>query len=326
MNDILTVIAQSIESLKFITGDSRLLFVLAVGVTFAVLAISILYLLGRAVSPVRRRIQESASIDSDDASQPKNKTAAKIDRSVAPIKGLIVPNREKELSTTNKRLMHAGFRGAEVTTAFYAIKVLLAVVLAISAGGIAFVFFNTNTENTLYSLLGGAAAGLILPSYWLDNVIEKRQTEVMNAFPDVLDLMVACTEAGLGLNAAIQRVAKETTTIYPVLSAELAQVNSDIQSGVERTTALKGLTIRTGVEEISGFVSMISQSVKFGTSIADTLRVYAEEFRDKRMQRAEEKAAKVSTKLIFPLVLCIFPSFFAVAIGPAVIAIMRAFE
>jgi len=306
-------------------GDSRLLFVLAVGITFAILSMSVLYLLNRAVSPSRRRLAEARITDTQ-ASANTNKAAAKIDRSITPIKGLIVPTREKELSTTSKRLMHAGYREPEVLTAFYAIKVLLAVVLALIAGAIAFVFYNTDTEYTLYSVLGGACAGLLMPSYWLDRGIEKRKLEIINAFPDVLDLLVACTEAGLGLNAAIKRVAEETETMYPILSMELAQVNTDIQSGVERTAALRGLSTRTGVEEISGFVSMISQSVKFGTSIADTLRVYAEEFRDKRMQRAEEKAAKVSTKLIFPLVLCIFPSFFTVAVGPAAIAIIRAFE
>lgn len=325
MNEQLTILIQTLEPLKGLLGDSRLLFITAIGVTFSVLCICIFYLVGRAYNPVRRRLHESR-LEESNAAARSNRTAAKIDRSVGPIKKIIVPQNEKELSKTSMRLMHAGYRGQEIVTAFYAIKLLLVVGLALIAGMFAFVFYNTDTENTLYAILGGGLAGLILPSYWLDRVIEKRQTEVLNAFPDVLDLMVACTEAGLGLNAAIQRVANETVTMYPVLSMELAQVNTDIQSGVERTAALRGLSKRTGVEEISGFVSMISQSVKFGTSIADTLRIYADEFRDKRMQRAEEKAAKVSTKLIFPLVTCIFPSFFAVAIGPAVLAIVRAFE
>ena len=175
-------------------------------------------------------------------------------------------------------------------------------------------------------MLAGALVGIILPSYILDRKVSNRQTEIINGFPDILDLMVACTEAGLGLNAAIQRVAQETRLMYPTISEELELVNTEMQTGVERTEALRGLSERTGVDEISGFVSMIRQSVKFGTSIADTLRIYADEFRDKRMQKAEETAAKVSTKLIFPLVLCIFPSFFAVAIGPAVLSIIRAFQ
>ncbi len=321
--EIFDQLAQVLTALKPILGNSQLLFLIAIGVTFSLFVLALLYIVGRAVDPARRRLMEDGNVSEGN---DKNKLAKKIDRSVKPIKGVIVPTKEKELSQTAKKLVYAGFRGNETVTAFYAVKFILVIGLAVLFALIAFFYFRADTSNTLYAMLAGGTLGLILPSYYLDKRIEKRQTQIINAFPDVLDLLVACTEAGLGLNAAIQRVARETEMMYPVLSAELEQVNIDIRSGVERTEALKGLATRTGVDDISGFVSMISQSVRFGTSMAQTMRIYAEDFRDKRMQRAEEKAAKVSTKLIFPLVLCIFPSFFAVAIGPAVIAIVRAFK
>jgi tight adherence protein C len=140
-----------------------------------------------------------------------------------------------------------------------------------------------------------------------------------------LDLLVICVESGLGLAAAIQRVGEELRYSHPELAQEFALVNAEMRAGVDREAALHNLTARTGLEDIRGLVSLLVQTLRFGTSIADTLRVYSEEFRDRRMQRAEEQAAKIGTKLIFPLVFCLFPSFFVVAIGPAVIRIVAVF-
>lgn len=314
---------QTLAALKPVFGNSALVFSLAIGMTFGLLAFSALYLFDRGISPVRRRLSE---LELENRSGKRSRRTAKVSEAVSPVRGLVVPKKEKELSKVRTRLLHAGYKGDDVLVTYYAIKICLIIGLAVLAGVVSFVVFKAESQSVLYVMAGAAAFGMLAPSYVLDRKISNRKTEIINAFPDFLDLMVACTEAGLGLNAAIQRVAKETSVMYPVLSSEFEMVTTEMQTGVERTEALKGLSDRTGVEEISAFVSMIRQSVKFGTSIADTLRIYAEEFRDKRMQAAEEKAAKVSTKLIFPLVLCIFPAFFIVAIGPAVLAIIRAFE
>jgi len=146
------------------------------------------------------------------------------------------------------------------------------------------------------------------------------------AFPDALDLLVVCVESGLGLAPALQRVADELMVSHPELGTELASVNAEMRAGVERTQALKNLSARTGLEDIRGLVALLVQTMRFGTSVADALRVYSEEFRDKRMQAAEEQAAKIGTKLIFPLVFCLFPSFFLVAIGPAVLRLIEVFK
>jgi len=316
---MLDSLIQALSVLKPWLGDSLFLFTLAIGVLFAIAVFSALYVLSRTGSPARRRLLEGAG----QFGTPADSRARKIERAVAPAKALFIPTKASELGRSRQRLLHAGYRGDEALTVFYLAKTLATIAFGVGAAVFAFAVLEGDSRSILLWMLGGACLGMILPSYLLDKRVVARQTEIVNAFPDVLDLMVACTEAGLGLNASIQRVARETSTIYPALSAELEKVNSDIRAGADRVQALREMSTRTGVEEISGFVSMISQSIRFGTSVADTLRIYAEEFRDKRMQRAEEMAAKVSTKLIFPLVLCIFPAFFAVAIGPAVIAIVR---
>jgi tight adherence protein C len=146
-----------------------------------------------------------------------------------------------------------------------------------------------------------------------------------HGFPDALDLLVVCVESGLGLAAAIQRVADELAVSHEELATELALVNAEMRVGVDRAKALKNLADRSGVDDIRGLVSLLIQTMRFGTGVAEALRVYSEEFRDKRMQKAEEEAALIGTKLIFPLVTCLFPSFFIVAIGPAVIRLIEVF-
>ncbi|NBW90839.1 MAG: type II secretion system F family protein, partial [Gammaproteobacteria bacterium] len=182
--------------------------------------------------------------------------------------------------------------------------------------------------STQVVFLAGCAAflGLILPNQWLEKRVERRQKRLRDAFPDALDLLVICVEAGLGLAAAIERVALELKYSHPDLAQELAVVNVEMRAGVDRETALQGLNTRTGLPEIRGLVGLLVQTLRFGTGIADTLRVYAAEFRDARTQQAEERAAKIGTKLIFPLIFCEFPAFFAVAIGPAALRIIDIFN
>jgi tight adherence protein C len=301
--------------------DSTVLFAVAVGMSMTLLVLLGLYAMRAVSNPVRRRVLQTTEGD-----EKRTSRASKIDRYLAPVKAFIVPTRSKELTAIRTRLVYAGYRGDEIVTVYYALKLLLLVVLAVVCGIALFFWPGSTSVGIIAAMAFGVSLGVVLPSYYLDRIIKARRAEIVNGFPDVLDLIVACTEAGLGLNDAIQRVSRETTLMFPVLSTELGLVNSQIRAGVDRVEALHGLAQRIGLEEINSFVSMVSQSVRFGTSIADTLRIFAEEFRDRRMQRAEEQAAKVGTKLIFPLVLCIFPSFFVVTIGPAVISIARVFE
>lgn len=184
-----------------------------------------------------------------------------------------------------------------------------------------------NVSLTSGLLAAGIAVGLgwLTPALYVERRKDARQTRLRGAFPDALDLMVVCVESGLALPQAIERVAEEMSVSQVELAEELATVNAEIRAGIPSATALANLAERTGLEDMRGLVSLLAQSIRFGTSVADTLRIYAEEFRDRRTQAAEEQAAKIGTKLVFPLIFCLWPSFFLVAIGPAMIGVLKAF-
>ena len=305
-------------------NDSTGVFVAAVGLAIGLLALSVLFLVSNATSKSRRRIR--AAVASSDGAISGSRSARQIDSAIDPIRSVVLPSSEKERSETRKRLIAAAYRNDNAISVYYFWKLVLALLFGIGA------LFATTYYPALTTLkvvvIGGVAAfvGSIFPSYILDKRVEERKKRIMNAFPDTLDMLVACSEAGLGLNAALQRVAREIEPSFPDLGEELELVNAEMLAGVDRVKALKAMAIRTDIDEIQGFVSMLAQSVRFGTGISDTLRIYAEEFRDKRMQKAEELAAKVGTKLLFPLIFCFFPSFFLVAVGPAIISIAAAFK
>ena len=159
--------------------------------------------------------------------------------------------------------------------------------------------------------------GYVLPSIMVGRRVKQRQKEMQKALPDALDMLVVSVEAGLGLNQAMVRVSEEIYRISPVLSEQLALVNLEIRAGTSRPEALRNLAERTGLQDISSLVGMLIQTDRFGTSVAQALRVHSETMRTKRRQRAEEAAAKTTIKMIFPLVFCIFPALFVVILGPA---------
>jgi tight adherence protein C len=243
-----------------------------------------------------------------------------------PIAQYVVPREEIARSRTTSRLVHANFRDPNALQTFYAAKAILAIVLPVIVLVASRWFPNATTNTVMMYSLVAAYAGFIAPSYFVDHYFNKRQRALRNAFPDALDLMVVCVEAGLGLTQAIQRVSEELGVSHPELSTELGLVNAEIGVGVDSVDALKNFAERTGLQDIRGLVNLLVQTLRFGTGVAEALRVYAAEFRDKRMQLAEEKAAKMGTKMIFPLVFFMFPGFFVVAVGPAVITLIEAFS
>ena len=153
----------------------------------------------------------------------------------------------------------------------------------------------------------------------------KRKKRLFRGFPDALDLLVVCVEAGMGLDMAIHRVGEEIGLTHPELAEELKLLNLELRAGKTRNSALRNLSKRTDIEDVKSLVTLLIQTDRFGTSIAQALRVYSDSFRTTRYQRADEIAAKMGTKLIFPLAFCMFPSFFVVAVGPALIQIFRVF-
>jgi tight adherence protein C len=170
-----------------------------------------------------------------------------------------------------------------------------------------------------------AIVGYLLPSLIVDRVAKKRQLQIQNGLPDALDLLIVCLEAGLAIDQAILKSAEELGVAHPALAEELHMINIECRAGKPRIEAFKNFASRTKVDDVRGLVAMLVQTDRFGTSIADALRTYAEVSRTKRRQRAEERAAKIAVKLVFPLVFCLFPAFYVVTLGPAVIKLVHAF-
>ena len=297
-----------------------MLLALVIGAIVMIVAYNLMSAVGTQADPLRRRIRELWS------EEPREQAGghSSLFGAIRPLGRYLLPQHEKERETLRTQLQRAGFASEAAAVNLHVVKL----VLILLSPTIVCVWLNSRMElQTIYVVFFGALAafiGMLMPNYYLRFRITRRQTEMMNALPDALDLLVSCTEAGLGLNGAMQRVARQMDISSPLLAHELEQVNAEIRGGIDRIVALKNFGERTGLDEIRGLVSLLSQSMRFGSPIADILRIYAEEFRDKRTQRAEEQAALVGTKLIFPLCFCIFPAFFVVSVGPAVIGVIRA--
>lgn len=301
------------SGLAFVLLSGAAVFAFALGITALMLALG---------NPLTRRLArlthpESAEIPS---------LAERLATLIRPYATYLLPRKEGERGKVSRQLMHAGYRSANALSLFYGVKALLLVALPVTVFLVSPLFPTASSNTLLMMAVGAGCLGFLLPSIWLQRRAEARQRQLRIGFPDAMDLLVVCVEAGLGLAPALQRVADDLTISYPELGGELALVNAEMRAGVERTQALKNLADRTGLEDIRGLVALLVQTMRFGTGVADALRVYADEFRDKRMQTAEELAAKMGTKMIFPLIVCLFPSFFVIAIGPAIIALMSMFR
>ena len=231
-----------------------------------------------------------------------------------------VPKSEAEISVVQQRLVRAGFRNDSAVKTFYGVKFITPVVLA------GLVLISGLGGRSLFLVIACLGVGFLGPDFALGKMISNRQAKIRRGLPDVLDMLVICVEAGLSLDQATARTAEELRTAHPVLSDELGVVALEQRAGSVRSDAWKHLAERTGVDVVRNLVSMLIQSEQFGTSVAKTLRVHSDTLRTKRIQEIEEKAAKLSVKLLFPLVFFIFPSLFVVVLGPAVIMMMDSFK
>ncbi|WP_116138620.1 type II secretion system F family protein [Trinickia diaoshuihuensis] len=227
-------------------------------------------------------------------------------------------------SALRLRFMHAGFRGKAAPAYYFAAKTLLALALpAISLAFAAPRFSAGHTLDALFILLAASALGFYAPNLVLSQLTTRRQRAIVEALPDAVDLMTVCVEAGLGLDAAMLRVTEELGSKSPTMTTELELVLLELRAGAGREKALRNLAARTGVEDIDTLTTMLIQADRFGTSIGDSLRVYTDSMRTKRRMKAEEQAAKVALKLLFPLIFFIFPTLIVVLVGPAAIQIYR---
>jgi len=247
-------------------------------------------------------------------------TAAKI---VGPFAQLSSPTGDGETSPLRLKFLNAGIRHPDASLFYFGLKTLLPLGLA----GLAFVAMRAaggdNGLTTLLWLAVAALFGCYLPNIVLRMMIKGRQREIFENFPDAADLMLVCVEAGLGLDAALVKVTEEIRVKSEALAQELHWTNLEMRAGGTREKSLRNLALRTGVEEIGTFATMLTQADRFGTSIGESLRVFSEDLRHKRQVRAEELAAKVPTKMLLPLVLCIFPCVSMVVLMPAIIRMIR---
>jgi tight adherence protein C len=230
------------------------------------------------------------------------------------------PDHWSDAGDAAQLLVHAGFDGAAAPLMYTTLRITSMVLLPITG-------LVLGPKDNLTYLFGfvliGAAAGTIGPRAILDRMVERRRSRIRKSIPDSLDLLVVCVEAGVGLDSAMLRVARDMASLHPELSGEFLVVNRRMNAGMTREDAVHGLYERTGVEELRGLSSSMIQSERLGSSIARVLRVYSDTFRRKRKQQAEERAAKASIKMIIPLAIFMLPALFAIVLGPAIMMLAK---
>src|SRR5450830_96608 len=248
---------------------------------------------------------------------------ASLAQAFKPFAGLSTPAGDWEHSPLRLRFINAGIRRDDARLIYFGAKT----VLPLACASATFVLLRSvfSTDGTMLTLCVMLAAlfGCYLPNLVLTVRLRRRRRTIFEGFPDAADLMLICVEAGLGLDAALVKITDEMRLSSPALAEELHLTNLEMRAGGTREKSLHNLALRTGLEEVSTFATMLTQSDKFGTSIGDALRIFSDDLRHKRQVRAEELAAKVPTKMLLPLVLFIFPSILMVILGPAVIVIVR---
>lgn len=273
-------------------------------------------------SPEARRLE--AVVEGAPAASPVGGAAGWLKHALAPLAKLSVPEGQWEGSPLRVRFLNAGLRGAGAPVVYFAAKTLLTFVVP---GAFMLYVGLTGTDlqgrTLLLLLIMLAAIGYYLPNVMLARLVAHRQRELFEVFPDALDLMRVCVEAGLGLDAAIARVGEELRLQSQALHEEMHLVSLELRAGASRERALRNLALRMGLEDVDALVAMLVQADRFGTSISESLRVHSDGLRVKRRMLAEEKAAKVPVKMLFPLVFCILPAMFVVLLGPAVVSVIR---
>ena len=256
-----------------------------------------------------------------DPAKPGNtlRTAKKVDK-LEKYATFLEPQSEAEMSASRLRMLRAGYRSKNAVRIFHFAQLVLGVGLLAIGTIYALVQSQvaplTTNQMMMYTVLPGAI-GYYIPKYWINKRLAARQAEIVSGFPDALDMMLVCVEAGQSLDQSIIRVAKESRAGYPALAEEFEIVAQEVKAGKERVTVLKDMSERVGISDVSSFVTTLVQSATFGTSIAEALRVYSAEMRDKRVMRAEEKAKTLPTKLTLGTMMFCLPPLLVILIGPS---------
>lgn len=282
------------------------------GLTLAVM--SVYWMFARPASTMNARLD---SIDPTLALLENSPVTVMAERVAEPI-NRIIPISALEAQKIQKKLLAAGYRSPEAATAFRAIQVTLLVAIPSLVITLCFILNRTAADTFLFGMIG-AAVGFYLPRFVLRRKIASRQQRITWGLADAMDLLVVAVEAGLGLNAALNRVADELKTLHPDMHSEIELVNLEIRVGRSREEALRNLAERTGIEDIRSFVALLIQADRYGSSIAKAVRIFADSLRTKRRQRAEQVSQKAALKLLIPLTLLLFPVILMVVLGPALL-------
>ncbi|MBI3381537.1 MAG: type II secretion system F family protein [Aquabacterium sp.] len=239
-------------------------------------------------------------------------------RVTEPISKLATPDKDS-LDEITLLLAHAGLRQKAASAAYFGAKAALTLLLPLITLTVLPLLKPGQQTFSLVTVLVPAAIGYYLPTLLLRMAVKHRRQRIIDGMPDAIDLMTICVEAGLSMDSAMTRVAEDFTISNPVLGEELKIIGMETRAGLNRALALRNFYARTGVDEVDSFVTMVMQAERFGTSIAEALRVHSDTMRTRRRQQVEEAAAKIGTKLLFPLILCLFPGLIFVLVGPSVI-------
>ncbi|TWT54045.1 Bacterial type II secretion system protein F domain protein [Rubripirellula amarantea] len=273
---------------------------------------------------LRRGGRPDGSVQLDGAGKKKaknEKMAAVLERATMPLEKTVSGN-EEEMSKLREKLVNAGFRRETAPIVFKGMQLILAGV-CMFLGGVVGIIADGLSQALLMKVFGGFAVGFFVPNILLSLAASKRKEKIFLGLPDALDLMVVCVEAGLGMDQALRKVAEEMLKSHKEVGEEFGIANQQLQFGQTRAEVLHALGFRSGVDDLKQLASILIQADKFGSSVATALRVQSESMRTKRRQIAEEKAAKTAVKMIFPLVVFIFPGIFVVLVGPAAISMYR---
>jgi tight adherence protein C len=292
----------------------------------AVLSLTMLLFQGSGNNAALAQLDDLATIGAGEDTVARRRRQQRLDRmkSVLQAFGERVESGRTDNSEVRQFLLQAGYVDPNSVAIYWALRVILAMGL-VAAALFLLPLLGFTTMQVFMAVIWMGAVGWVGPVFYVRGRLKARQKDLQKAMPDMLDMLVVCVEAGLGLNQAFVRVADEIDHVSVVMAEQLALVNLEMRAGTPRDEAMKNLADRTGLNDMKSLVSMLIQTDRFGTSVADALRVHSDTMRTKRRQRAEEAAAKTTIKLVFPLVLFVFPAMFVVVLGPSVIAIYRMF-
>lgn len=293
---------------------------LLVSVLFAAVALATGTALWYFTEPdvTRRRLAEVVTGTSSPA-QPRESVLSEAPSHLARRVRSFVPKSPQDMNHIQRMLASAGYHGDWPAILFAGVQLALPIAVFVTT---------VATFGLGASLLPAVIAGAVayyLPVLWLGRKIDARRREIRNGLPDATDLLIVCLEAGSGIDQALARVGEELQIAYPALAREIELIGSETRAGKVRIEAFKNFAERTKVDDVRSLVAMLVQTDRFGTSLGQALRTHADSSRTKRRQRAEERAAKLGVKLLFPLVFCLFPAFFTVVLGPAAVQIYRQF-